>query len=110
MANTSPQPIVIQADRMFDATGGEMREGVAVELVNGRVGRVGTDVTPREGGRIVRAAGCTLLPGLIDCHVHLNLSGSGNWIGEVGDSIPTLTLRSARFARQTLMGGVTTVR
>lgn len=53
----------------------------------------------------------TILPGLIDCHIHLCLDGSPDPVTSIAkDSIPTLTLRSAHHARMTLEAGVTTVR
>jgi imidazolonepropionase-like amidohydrolase len=53
----------------------------------------------------------TILPGLVDCHVHLNGVGDGR----VGDDLALLpdeiiTLQSARNARQHLYSGVTTAR
>ena len=56
-------------------------------------------------------SGKTILPGLIDCHVHLCLDGSPDPITSIlKDSIPHLTLKAAHHARQTLEAGVTTVR
>jgi imidazolonepropionase-like amidohydrolase len=52
----------------------------------------------------------TLLPGLIDCHVHLALSGSPDWLSEAKQSYALLTLRAAQHARDTLRAGFTTVR
>ena len=80
-----------------------------------------------EGGRILRVApagefsgfsgaridtsGQTLLPGMIDCHVHFMLSGEAN----VLSSFRTLTpqdavMRGLELAQATLRGGVTAVR
>ncbi len=53
----------------------------------------------------------TILPGLIDAHVHLCLDGSSEPVTALlKDSIPALTLKVARHARLTLEAGVTTVR
>jgi imidazolonepropionase-like amidohydrolase len=55
--------------------------------------------------------GRTLLPGFIDCHVHLCLDGSPDPINAGLDDPMTISaLRAADFARQTLMAGVTAVR
>ncbi len=52
-----------------------------------------------------------LLPGFIDCHVHLCLDGSANPEAAVSRyNLPMLTLQTSEFARNTLMAGVTTVR
>jgi len=61
--------------------------------------------------RKVPLAGRTLLPGFIDCHVHLCLDGSADPVTLLmGEPLPLTTLKVARFARQTLMAGVTSVR
>ena len=65
---------------------------------------------PRAARRIP-LAGRTLVPGLIDCHVHLCLDGSADPVTLLmGEPLPLTTLKAARFARQTLMAGVTSVR
>ncbi len=104
------RPILVQAARLWDGTGAPLAERVSVEFRDGRVARIGANLEPAEGSQVLAAEDATLLPGLIDCHVHLTLSASGNWIGEMGDSITTLALRASTFARRTLHGGVTTVR
>jgi len=53
----------------------------------------------------------TILPGLIDCHVHLCLDGSPDPITTiVKEPIPNTTLKFIHHARLTLEAGVTTVR
>lgn len=80
-----------------------------------------------EGERIVKVAegnvaiprdahaipldGRTLLPGFIDCHVHLCVDGSADPITALmREPPPITTLKAAQFARQTLMSGITSVR
>ncbi|HYW90462.1 MAG TPA: amidohydrolase family protein [Chloroflexota bacterium] len=52
----------------------------------------------------------TLLPGLIDCHVHFAMSGGPNWLTEVTEPYATACWRAARHARDTLRAGFTMVR
>ncbi len=55
--------------------------------------------------------GGMLLPGLIDCHVHLTVDGSPDPIAKVmRQTIPENTLTSVVNARRTVMAGFTTVR
>ena len=68
---------------------------------------------PGEGEpkNVVDLEGGTLLPGLIDAHVHMSLDGSPDPMNKlVNTSLPLVTLQTARHARQTLEAGVTTVR
>lgn len=61
--------------------------------------------------RVIDGGGRTLLPGLINAHVHLCNDGAPDLFAQVmGDSVPLSTLRAARNARLTLESGVTTVR
>jgi len=65
---------------------------------------------PRGAVRI-DGRGLTLLPGLMDCHVHLCLGGDADVIQAIQQDDPALTLlKAARHARQTLEAGFTTVR
>jgi len=83
--------VIIEDDRIVKVTKGKER-----------IPR-GTEQFDLDGG--------TLLPGFIDCHVHLCMDGGANpVISERKESIPTMTLKAADFAHRTLMAGVTTVR
>jgi len=65
---------------------------------------------PRAATRI-DGRGLTLLPGLIDCHVHLCLGAEPDVVKAVEQATPTETLlKASQLARQTLEAGVTTVR
>ena len=65
---------------------------------------------PRDSKKI-SLTGKTLLPGFIDCHVHLCSDCSLDSISTLASEPTALTaLKGAEFARKTLMGGVTTVR
>jgi imidazolonepropionase-like amidohydrolase len=64
-----------------------------------------------EKDMVFNISGKTILPGLIDAHVHLCVDGSPDPITSLlKDSLPMLTLKAADHARQTLEAGVTTVR
>ncbi|MGH7254131.1 MAG: amidohydrolase family protein [Nitrospirales bacterium] len=67
---------------------------------------------PRLRGAVeIDGQGLTVLPGLIDCHVHLALGAEPDVVQTMLDDPPALTLvKAVRFARLTLEAGVTTVR
>lgn len=65
--------------------------------------------TPSDATRI-DAADATLLPGLIDCHVHFAMSGGPDWLTEMTEPYATSCWRAAVHARNTLHAGFTTVR
>ncbi|MFB7657437.1 MULTISPECIES: amidohydrolase family protein [unclassified Streptomyces] len=94
---------------VVDGTG---RDPVAVQAVlveNGRITQVGG--TPRPGADVVDCSGgMTLVPGLIDAHVHLGLSSDID--ASFGKRLSVAELAADMFAncRQTLEAGFTTVR
>jgi imidazolonepropionase-like amidohydrolase len=62
-------------------------------------------------GTVFDTTGCTILPGLIDCHVHLVYGGEANprpILSELSDG--AIALKALRNAQITLRGGITAVR
>ncbi len=103
--------VVITADRMLDVLGGRLIERPQVVVTNGRISAVGTQgeaVPP--GAQRVDLKGMTLLPGLIDMHVHLTSDpryGGYRWL-EFTDNFWTVV--GVANAKRTLEAGFTTVR
>lgn len=58
----------------------------------------------------IDARDATLLPGLVDCHVHFALSGGPDWLAELQQPYAIACWRAAAHARATLRAGFTTVR
>ena len=103
--------VVITADRMLDVRSGRMLERPQILIRDGRiveVARAGSAV-PADATRI-DLAGMTLLPGLIDMHVHLDSDPSyGGYTGlQFGDRF--WSMLAVPHAQRTLMAGFTTVR
>ncbi|MBM4351375.1 MAG: amidohydrolase family protein [Deltaproteobacteria bacterium] len=66
---------------------------------------------PSKKDTVFDVSGKTVLPGLIDAHIHICVDGSPDPITSLlKDSVPQLTLKAADHARRTLEAGVTTVR
>lgn len=65
-------PMAIKGDRLVDVEAGTTIEGAVVLVENGRISAAGSDreISIPEGAEVIDAAGCTLLPGMIDCHLH----------------------------------------
>ena len=107
--------IVIQADRLIDGSGAEPIDDAVLVLDGEKIvgvfeGRVPDGLVP-EGAEHLDFRGCTILPGLIDTHVHLNLPGDGTTL-EVAVREPdgVLVATSAFCAARALEAGITTVR
>jgi imidazolonepropionase-like amidohydrolase len=79
---------------------------------DGRIAGIGPRATLRSSGaEVIDVAGCTVLPGLIDLHVHLEYTGEPR-SDEIaaGDSPGRLIARMIGLAQRHLHNGVTTVR
>ncbi len=62
-------------------------------------------------GLVVDTTGGTLLPGLIDCHVHLTFGGEPNQAALLADERPAVTaLNALKRAKQSLLNGITALR
>jgi len=103
----------VHADGLLDPATGETTREALVVIDDGRVthaGRRANAQVPRDA-ETIDASGLTILPGLIDCHVHLTALGEGLDFARELTTPPTLELmRAVRAARRTLDAGFTAVR
>ncbi len=111
-APAAADTVVVTADRMVDVSAGRLIDKPAVVIVDGRVttvGRQGSVAIP-DGARRIDLAGKTILPGLIDMHVHLDSPANiGGYRGlEYTDSFFAMT--AVGNAQAMLQAGFTTVR
>jgi imidazolonepropionase-like amidohydrolase len=98
---------------LIDGLGGEPRAGWAVAVEGERIAWIGPSAQAPafDPHNVVDGKGHSLLPGMINCHVHLCNDGSADLFGQVlSDSVPIATIRSVINARLTLAAGITTVR
>ncbi|MBU6434136.1 MAG: amidohydrolase family protein [Nitrospirae bacterium] len=104
--------VAIRSVRVIDGTGRTI-ERATVVIRGTTIAAVGSerDVSLPRGAIKIDGRGLTLLPGLIDCHVHLCLGAEPDVVNAMAKETPSLTLlKSSRAAHQTLEAGVTTVR
>ncbi len=103
--------VVVTADRMLDVATGHMVDHPQITITDGRIAAVGTKgATAPADARHVDLPGITLLPGLIDMHVHLTADPkfSGYRGLEFTDNFWTVV--GVANAKRTLEAGFTTVR
>jgi len=105
--------MAVVGGRIIDGYGGPVIENGVILVAGDRivqVGRVGELAVPA-GVNVIDANGHTVMPGLIDMHVHLHLVGHGDykrWDDLYGTKDATVVMPIA--ARQLLSAGVTTAR
>ena len=104
--------IAIRHIRILDGRGHKLERGTLV-IDGDRILAIGPDQTVRvpKGAQRVDGRGLTVLPGLIDCHVHFCLGAEADVVAAVeGESSAVTLLKAAELARRTLRAGFTTVR
>jgi len=104
--------VIIRSTRVIDGTGRTI-ERATVVIRGNRIVAVGPDRDLSISGRATKidGRGLSVLPGLIDCHVHLCLGAEPDVVDAITKETSSLILlKSSRAARQTLESGFTTVR
>jgi len=103
---------VLRAAALFDGVSSALMTEPSVVIADGRIAAVhGPGESFPAGAEIVDLPGLTLMPGLVDAHVHLCFDASDDPVGHLAgldDSV--LLQRMAGAARRALGAGVTTVR
>lgn len=107
------ETLALVGGRVLDGYGGPILENGVVLIQGDRIVQVGTveSVTVPSGAAVISTEGKTVMPGLFDMHVHIQLLGHGDyarWDQLYGDRHAELTMPIA--TEQLLMAGVTSAR
>jgi imidazolonepropionase-like amidohydrolase len=102
-------PIHFVNGNVLDAEAGALRQGLGVLVRDGRIAEVGSGIVAPEGTRTIDLGDRTLMPGLIDCHVHVVAETLDLWSNMIAPS-SLAGLRAGRVMEQMLQRGFTTIR
>ncbi|MEL6531305.1 MAG: amidohydrolase family protein [Pseudomonadota bacterium] len=103
--------VIVTADAMVDVETGALVADPVVTIEDGTIVSVSTGQAPEvDGAEYVDLAGKTILPGLIDMHVHLTSDHDTHGYRRLAISDERATITGVVNARATLMAGFTTVR
>lgn len=104
------RPVVLHAARVLDVESGKVTAPGEILVRGERIAEVGSSVTHPAGAEVIDLGDRTLLPGLIDSHIHLFLHPGAEDLQTVLESVPQRTLTAVLAARQDLMAGFTAER
>jgi len=102
----------LHVGQLIDVASGEVSSDKTVVIVGNRIAAIEDGFVIREGDETIDLSNATVMPGLIDTHVHLDheldppMSYSESYYMNSAD----FALRATTYARRTLEAGFTTVR
>jgi imidazolonepropionase-like amidohydrolase len=108
--SASKHAVVLHAARLLDIESGKIITPGEVLVQDERIAEVGSAVKRPSGAELIDLGGTTLLPGLIDVHVHLFLHPGAEDLQTVEESVPERTISALLAARDDLMAGFTAER
>jgi imidazolonepropionase-like amidohydrolase len=101
---------VLHAARLLQVDTGTVLHPGEILVEGDRISAVGASVNHPQGAKIIDLGDVTLLPGLIDAHVHLFLHPGAEDLQTVEESVPWRTLVAAQAAKADLLAGFTAER
>ncbi len=108
--SASKHAVVLHAARLLDIESGKIISPGEVLVLDDRIAEVGSSVKRPQGAEVIDLGDSTLLPGLIDVHVHLFLHPGAEDLQTVEESVPQRTIIALLAARDDLMAGFTAER
>ena len=101
---------ILHAARILDVAAGKAMAPGEVLVEGERIREAGTHVSRPAGAVVIDLGDTTLMPGLIDAHVHLFLHPGAEDLQTVQESVPQRTLSAAAAAKADVMAGFTAER
>ena len=110
----SSQNTVIRAGHFFDARNGKMLDNQVIVVKDGKIKEIGINPKINDTDKIIDLSNSWVLPGLMDCHVHItiNLSYRNLQLEQMyaHESTSLRSIRGTIVAKQFLNNGFTTIK
>ena len=102
----------ISAKAMLDVENGKLIQSPLITIDNGIITSIEQNKKPTltKEDELIDLPQLTLMPGLMDMHVHLTSDPTVPRSERLGQSVPRMAIKAAHFAKKTLEAGFTTVR
>jgi imidazolonepropionase-like amidohydrolase len=108
--SSQPAAIILHAARLLDVENGKIITPGEVLVQGERIVETGSSVKHQPGAQTIDLGDATLMPGLIDAHIHLFLHPGAEDLQTVEESVPQRTIMAVLAARDDLMAGFTAER
>ena len=109
-AQTDSSPIVLHAARLLEVDTGKILQPGEVLVQGDRIRAIGTSVEHPRDAQVIDLGDRTLMPGLIDAHVHLFLHPGAEDLQTVQESVPWRVILAEQAAKADLLAGFTAER
>jgi len=109
-APAASHPVVLHAARLLDIEGGRIVTPGEVLVDGEKIVAAGSSVAHPPGAETIDLGDTTLLPGLIDAHVHLFLHPGAEDLQTVTESVPQRVISATLAAKADLLAGFTAER
>lgn len=109
-AAAQAERIALTAARYVDVDSGALRNQAVIVVVGERIVEVRSDGQVPADAKRIDLGDVTLLPGLIDCHVHIDWQSGDYYVEAFRRSAIDNAVRAHVYAQRTLEAGFTTVR
>ncbi|WP_430448921.1 amidohydrolase family protein [Rhodophyticola sp.] len=103
------RPLLLTGARLLDPEAGRLRDNISILISGDRIADIGTGIPAAEGARQIALDGKVVMPGMIDCHMHVVAWSLDLWGNMIAPS-SLAALRAAEVLRETLGRGFTTIR
>jgi imidazolonepropionase-like amidohydrolase len=101
---------VLHAARLLLVDSGNLLQPGEILVEGDRIHAVGASVDHPQGAKVIDLGEVTLMPGLIDAHVHLFLHPGSEDLQTVEESVPWRTILAEQAAKADLLAGFTAER
>ena len=109
-AQIPARPVILHAARVLEIDSGKIITPGEILVRGERIVEVGSSVTHEAGAETIDLGDRTLMPGLIDAHVHLFLHPGAEDLQTIQESVPQRTISAVLAAKDDLMAGFTAER
>lgn len=103
-------PTAIHCGTLIDGNGGDPLRNVVIVIEDGAITAVNADGSIPSGARVIDATGLTVMPGMIDCHVHLMSSPPRGMEQRLATPFSLSVAEALKNAETSLQHGFTTLR